>query len=151
MENAASDEQLRSLVLHQRNLKDYRCGRSIQLVLSSLIRLRRRARTFGCRSQDFFSRLENLRKLIKEQDSVFNSLPNDGMFAVKASIHRKNSQLWTQQTLELTMEFLGNLTTVDAITAPHAGCYAAEHQASVAEQKALPFGHVSDQSDDEDD
>ena len=99
----------------------------------------------------FFSRLENLRKLIKEQDSVFNSLPNDGMFAVKASIHRKNSQLWTQQTLELTMEFLGNLTTVDAITAPHAGRYAAEHQASVAEQKALPFGHVSDQSDDEDD
>jgi hypothetical protein len=151
MENVASDESLRSLVLHHRSLKDYRCGRSIQLVLSSLVRLRRRARTFGCKSQDFFMRLETLRKLIKKQDAAFNSLPDDGSFSVKASIHRKNSQLWTQQALELTMEFLGNLTTVDAITAPDAGRYVAEHQASVAKQKALPFDHVSDYSDDEDD
>jgi hypothetical protein len=48
------------------------------------------------------------------------------------------------------MEFLGNLTTVDAITAPHAARYVAEYQALVAEQKALPFGCILDHSDDKD-
>ena len=99
MEFVASNKQLCALRIHHPNLKDYHLGRTIQLVLSSLTRLCCRAPTFGCRSQYFFARLEALHKLIKNQDTAFNKIPNDAMFTVKVSIHQKNAHLWTQQSL----------------------------------------------------
>jgi hypothetical protein len=56
---------------------------------------------------------EGLRSMVKKQDAAFNWLLHDSSFTQKRSIHRKNVQIWTQQTLELSMELLGMMRSDD--------------------------------------
>ena len=144
MDFSGTEEQLRALCSAHRNLKEYRLGRTVQLILSSLLRLRRRAATLGCNSQAYFARVEGLRSMVKKQDAAFNLLVHDSSFTQKRSIHRKNVQLWTQQTLELSMDLLGMMTSNEVIATGDPP----SPQASFASQKAIPFAGVSDEEDD---
>ena len=144
MDFSGTEEQLRALCSAHGNLKEYRLGRTVQLILSSLLRLRRRAVTLGCNSQAFFARVEGLRSMVRKQDAAFNLLVHDSSFTQKRSIHRKNVQLWTQQTLELSMDLLGMMTSNEVSADGEPTC----PQASFASQKAIPFAGVSDEEDD---
>ena len=104
-----SDDQLRTLTNVHRNLKEYRLGRSIQLMLKNLSTLRRQAHRSGYKRNNFQDRLAQLVVLIKNQDRGFNLAPHDTLFITKRSIHQKNSHLWTTQALDLNTEFVALL------------------------------------------
>jgi hypothetical protein len=99
MEVVTSEEQLRTLSTVHRNLKEYRLGRSIQLMLKNLSTLRQKAHRQGYTVNNFQDRLAQLVVLIKTQDKEFNSLPHGDSFITKRSIHRKNSHLSTLTSL----------------------------------------------------
>jgi hypothetical protein len=83
MDFSGTEEQLRALCSAHRNLKEYRLGRTVQLILSSLLRLCRRAATLGCNSQAYFARVEGLRSMVRKQDAAFNLLVHDSNFTQK--------------------------------------------------------------------
>jgi hypothetical protein len=65
---------------------------------------------------------EGLRSLVKKQDAAFNWLLHNSSFTQKRLIHRKNVQIWIQQTLELSMELLGMMTSIDVSASGEIGC-----------------------------